>query len=719
MLTGDLGCRFIAAGEQGTLTLEMNANSDLRKMRQSGQTIRIAILGALIGALVFTYLWKAHSKQVDAIALKLESIAAEAAAGIDGRAHADLDTQSAPNRPNFIPIRNHLRSIKDRYELNSDVYTLRRDGHRTQFVVMTNEKPFSGDFYTLKAEMLPTFQRGARGHTSLYGDAHGQWISAYAPVRLPDGSVDAIVCIDRNAKQLHAQRREIVLTALVVAVLSALFLFLIQPLLTRRGSLIQKIRSLPRRSLAMRIGLSGSTAVLVAAALSGFLDYQSDKEQSILQMREHLLTTVRLGVTRIDADTHLTLHKIDQADAVERIPKSLQNNFITLRDTLRQIRIGANLDSAVYTLRRDGARTRFVVMSNDTPFVGTTYELRSPMKRSFMTGKPDADGPYTDGHGVWLSAWAPIMKGREPIAMLQADYEIGTLLMTLRSRALEQVLFALLGVLLAFGIAFLSARSLAQPITQIALVTAKVEGGDYDTKLNIDREDEVGQLAQAVDKMIEGLRERERLHHMFGRYMSRQVVSELLDQDQIGLDGELRDLTILITDIRGYTNLTEELGAEDVVALLNDYFTILVDEVVRREGVVDKFMGDAMLCWFGAPVPQADHAQRAVDAATQILSRLNDWNREREAKGQKPILTGIGIATGAVVVGNIGSTERLEYTAIGDAVNLSSRLCSLAEGGEIVLDHATASQSETASEDAGEVVVKGVSNPVPIRKITV
>jgi adenylate cyclase len=197
------------------------------------------------------------------------------------------------------------------------------------------------------------------------------------------------------------------------------------------------------------------------------------------------------------------------------------------------------------------------------------------------------------------------------------------------------------------------------------------------------------------------------------------VVSQLLEEGELSLEGELREVTVLLSDIRGYTALTEELGAEEVVSLLNEYFGILVDAVVQREGVIDKFMGDAMLCWFGAPVPQEDHRQRAMGAARDILERLGEWNAARVARGLEPVATGIGLATGCVVVGNIGSPQRLEYTAIGDAVNLASRLCSKADAGEILVTRSIQQVVEIPLEPMGPIQVKGVREPVEVHRLKI
>jgi adenylate cyclase len=318
-----------------------------------------------------------------------------------------------------------------------------------------------------------------------------------------------------------------------------------------------------------------------------------------------------------------------------------------------------------------------------------------------------------------MSAWAPIRDASGGVvAVVQADREMGVLLAALSNALLRRMLFALFGIAVAFGTAGIVGRSIALPVRRVAGAATRVGEGAYEVDVPEDRHDEVGELARSVALMARGLRERERLRDMFGKYMAGQVAQELLAGGELSLTGEAREITVVLTDIRGYTALTEELGAVEVVQLLNEYFTILVDAVIAHEGVVDKFMGDAMLCWFGAPVPQEDHCERAVAAAREMMAEAAVWNRARVERGLKPVATGVGIASGQVVVGNIGSKRRLEYTAIGDAVNLASRLCSKAEAGEILVSEAVrVGAADVPFMKVGPMEVKGVSEPVLVSRL--
>ncbi len=463
--------------------------------------------------------------------------------------------------------------------------------------------------------------------------------------------------------------------------------------------------------LATRIGLGSAVSVLIAASIILVLDFRDARTDLVAHLGDNLETTVRVGAGRLDPALHAAAAgSLDPGNPA----------FLQLRDTLRAVQAEARVPSPIYTLRRDGETTRFVVMTNETPFIGDPYELRPGVKRTFEGGGAGRAGPYTDDHGTWISAWSPV-QGTDGtvIAVLQADYEITTLVHALRDRALRTVAFALVAVLAAFGAAALLARGIARPIAAIAVAARRIETGDFSVQVPESGADEMGELARAVNRMARGLAERERLRDMFGKYMATQVMDKLLDGGDVELAGEEREVTVLLSDIRGFAALTEQLGAAEVVTLLNEYFTLLVNVVMAEDGVVDKFMGDAMLCYYGAPVAQADHRERAVRTGIRILEALDRWNQGRISSGLAPISTGIGIASGRVVLGNIGSPQRLEYTAIGEAVNLASRLCSKAEAGQIVvMEDVRNAVVDPRFQPAERIAVKGFALPVSVNRLS-
>jgi adenylate cyclase len=199
-------------------------------------------------------------------------------------------------------------------------------------------------------------------------------------------------------------------------------------------------------------------------------------------------------------------------------------------------------------------------------------------------------------------------------------------------------------------------------------------------------------LAQGVNYLLQG-REKRRLRSLFHRYVSQDVVDTLVESpDSVLLKGERREVTVLFSDLRGFSTLSESLDPEQLVERLNRYFDRMVAAIHENGGMIDKFIGDAVMAVFGAPAAYPDHPRRAAQAALAMQERLQELNREWKQEGIETLQSGIGIHTGEAVVGNVGATVRLEYTAIGDAVNTASRLESLTKElkASILLSAATA-----------------------------
>jgi adenylate cyclase len=194
------------------------------------------------------------------------------------------------------------------------------------------------------------------------------------------------------------------------------------------------------------------------------------------------------------------------------------------------------------------------------------------------------------------------------------------------------------------------------------------------------------QNARLARKIEHEARTRAQFQRFFSPSMVQQMVEGKLKLDGVG---ETRDVTVLFADIRGFTAMTENANAHEIVELLNDYFEVMVEVLFRFDGTLDKYVGDEIMALFGVPVDTDDSAARAVECALEMQNALQEFNRTRTAERQQPVHVGIGINSGQVIYGAIGSTKTLQYTVIGDAVNTASRLCSVAKAGEVIFSQTT------------------------------
>jgi adenylate cyclase len=217
-------------------------------------------------------------------------------------------------------------------------------------------------------------------------------------------------------------------------------------------------------------------------------------------------------------------------------------------------------------------------------------------------------------------------------------------------------------------------------------------------------------------------REKRKVSKLFGRYVSRDVYDRLLADPSLAvLGGARREMTVLFSDIRGFTAVTERGDPEELVSQLNEYFSRMVEIVFRHRGTVDKFVGDMVMALFSAPVDDVDHAEHAVAAASDMVAELGELNRKWAGEGRAQLDIGIGVNSGEMIAGNIGSSSIMSYTVIGDNVNLGARLESLNKdfGCRIIISDATRSRLKGHYElrSLGEVVVKGKTKPVAIFEV--
>jgi adenylate cyclase len=332
---------------------------------------------------------------------------------------------------------------------------------------------------------------------------------------------------------------------------------------------------------------------------------------------------------------------------------------------------------------RDAAHDDF------TPFLGKPYESPPGVEplgnREFFSQTYDAaewGRLYDVAVPVMLADRKRIGAVHVGISREGVNRAVSRTRITIAVISAAAILLGLLGSFVLTGF-------ITRPIDRLMAGVREIQKGDgYAVQLPITTTDEVGHLTRAFNEMVKSLGEKELIKDAFSRYVSRQVAGLIVNDPEkylSTLKGQRKTVTVLFADIRGFTRIAEALAPEQVVAMLNVYLTYMTEVVFRHGGTLDKFLGDGLMAIFGAPVEQPNSTLNAVRAAVDMRERLRKFNLAREIGGEEPVLVGIGINYGDAIVGNIGSRERMDYTVIGDTVNIAQRIQTYTEGGQVIL----------------------------------
>ncbi len=317
--------------------------------------------------------------------------------------------------------------------------------------------------------------------------------------------------------------------------------------------------------------------------------------------------------------------------------------------------------------------------------------------------------------------WYPVLfKGRTIgglIVLVNLENQIrAAFTESARKLALVALPVFILGVMLTM----LVARLLVRPLRTLRGGIEIVGRGKLDHVTPITTSDEIGAITHAFNRMAAKLLRKEQETNALGRYVSKGLLDQVLaNPTALQLGGRSQQCTVMFIDIRGFTTMSEEMNPRDVVNILNKYFKLMASIISDELGTLDKFIGDCVMALYGAPIYFPDHAERAVRAAMRIQEAVKAENVLRVGWGWKPVEVGIGINTAEVVVGNIGTDERYDYTAIGDGVNTAARLEGQAKRGEIAVSGNTYEIVKDMVEavHAGDLQLKGKNVLVPVYKI--
>jgi adenylate cyclase len=241
-------------------------------------------------------------------------------------------------------------------------------------------------------------------------------------------------------------------------------------------------------------------------------------------------------------------------------------------------------------------------------------------------------------------------------------------------------------VALATGLSVFMSKSVSQPLRYARAALGKLSKGDLDTIVPVVSNDDIGQMAEQLNRMVQEHKELDSLRDTFGRYLSQEVVEEILKSaGGVELGGELRTMTVMVADLRGFTSLAESHHPRVVLELLNRYLERMTDIIITYEGTIDEFTGDGVLVFFGAPRLMEDHARRAVACALEMQECMHALNRDNRDLGLPDLHMGIGINSGELIVGNIGSEKRKKYGAVGSPINVAFRVEGHSAAGEVLL----------------------------------
>lgn len=395
-----------------------------------------------------------------------------------------------------------------------------------------------------------------------------------------------------------------------------------------------------------------------------------------------------IDAVKVTAETQPWFLLLDRSGQAIGLPVSLRTEWADRRPTPKEIGLSTDLVSLG---KPGGSRLLPDDVSGDSDLVGWAL---SKGYRDFA------------GLGWTLLYRVAGQDAFEPVTQLRAEvFRVGLAL---------TIIVTFIGLLMALQV--------VRPLAVITDAMHKVRDGDFEVKLQAVASGEVGRLVESFNFMLQGLKDREFMRDVFSKHVSPAVARKILsERDALQLGGERRRACILFTDIRNFTTLSEQLPAPEVVALLNEYFTGMVAIVFRHEGMINKFIGDALMAVWGVPFDVPHATARAAFAALEMQQCIRSISERRAAAGLPAVKMGIGFTTGDVVAGNIGSPERLEYTVIGDEVNIASRIEGLTKqfGAEVIMSETSYLEIRELCEaqNLGEVKVKGREQPIAVYRL--
>lgn len=472
------------------------------------------------------------------------------------------------------------------------------------------------------------------------------------------------------------------------------------------------------RLLCMFVGLALLTNSLLLA-----VSYWQAARVVKRQVESAVLSIAASGALTLDGDLLGELVRDGEQDSPTY--RQFETELRRLRDANRRHDLQVRF---VYTLHRDPTNPARTLFGIDAEEAGADKsDLRSAYEPddSFIY---NSDAPYvfpdfvTDQWGTWISAQAPIRTRSGVCAgLLGIDVDARDVVAAGRRFLVTGALAILSALLLAVLLAGFLASHVSRPLARMRDAVRRIGRGRLDTRLEVGASDEFGEVACAINEMTEGLLQRDNLKGALVRYVSRDVTQAVLEEGEAPqIEGERRRITVLFADLRGFTSISDRARPERVVAMLNQFYAGMIEATFAHHGFLNKFLGDGLMAVFGAPREDPRQERNAVAAGIAMVEAQralrSSWIDQGMRIPDDELGMGIGIQTGDAIVGNVGSDERMEYTAIGDTVNLAARLESKTKelGVEMLIGAATREAIGTLFPfySVGALEIRGKEAPV-------
>jgi adenylate cyclase len=419
------------------------------------------------------------------------------------------------------------------------------------------------------------------------------------------------------------------------------------------------------------------------------------------------------------AENNLTAEITKRGYTIARDLSASAKNPLVTRDELTLstlVRDALRDEDVAYAIIADDDGK--IVAHGDLNYVGKQLERPAGLKPLQNEMLVQVYAGTKGGHIIDFAV--PMEFSKVPVGALYLGFSDQSIRRTIAEARNKTLWITLLMIFGGIGGAVGLAIVLTKPIFKLAQGTKAIAAGNFDITLPVSTTDEIGDLTESFNNMANSLRRGEKIKRAFGSYVARQVVDEILKHpDEITFSGERRDVTVIFCDMRGFTPLAERLPPEEVVAALNAFYSLMIDLTIKNDGTINKFLGDAVMAIFGAPTAYPDHCLRAIKTALEMQNGVAALSAQRVAEGKEPISIGIGISAGEAVAGTVGTENQMEYTVIGDKVNLAARLESNAKPGQILVSESTYKQvaDHVRARCLGIVNVKGKEEQVTVYEV--